>query len=152
MKRRRMPLDVAVPDILLEAGKEWWSRSALADWGLGDLMTTNSKNVCSPVGQRRWWVSWYQPTEDYRPLQDPPESPSVLGWWCSGWREDDGAHTLCAVVQANNKTEVRRRIRLSWPEAKEWRFMDENPSDWLPPDRFRIDKPWSRARFGLGAP
>lgn len=28
----------------------------------------------------RFWLSWHQPTEDYRPLTDPPVE-GVLGWW-----------------------------------------------------------------------
>jgi hypothetical protein len=48
-----------------------------------------------------YWISWVQPTNDYRPLAYPPHE-AILGWWCSGYAED-GA-TLCAMVTAESET------------------------------------------------
>lgn len=105
--------------------------------------------------KKRFWVSWYQPTEDYRPLTDPPNK-NVLAWWCSGSRtvmtngdERDEA-ILCAMVLGANECEVEKAVRKSWPEVKHWRFYDEVAADWLPGNRFPIEKEWERERLGLG--
>lgn len=87
----------------------------------------------------RYWVSWYQPTKDYRPLTYPPNE-AILGWWCSG------ASTLCALVSASDKVEAGAAITKDWPEAKEWRFVYEKGDKWLPGDRFPL-KDWMRDRF-----
>ena len=88
---------------------------------------------------KRFWISWRQPTEDYRPLTDPPH-PQVLGWWCSGHT------TLCAAVEANSEVEARMYVRIAWPEASEWRFCEEKPADFVPGDRFPLSD-WMRERF-----
>lgn len=62
---------------------------------------------------KRFWVSWYQPTEDYRPRTYPPNS-AILGWWCSG--DSPQGATLCAVVQAKSKIEVIKQIKADWPD------------------------------------
>ena len=49
---------------------------------------------------KRFWMSWYDAEEDYRPLHDPP-SEAILGWWCSG-EHADGRATLVALVQADD--------------------------------------------------
>lgn len=102
----------------------------------------------------RFWISWYQPTEDYRPLTDPPAA-AVCAWWCSGSRsiicngdESDEA-ILCAIVKAASEVSANRAIRKSWPEVKEWRFCEACEPDWLPNNRFPITKAWERKRLGL---
>ena len=97
---------------------------------------------------KRFWISWYQPTQDYRPLTDPPH-PQVLGWWRSGYREK--TPILCALVEAQDESAARTCLEISWPESAtaKWRFADEVPRDWMPSDRFVIDKPWMRERLGL---
>ncbi len=97
---------------------------------------------------QRYWMSWLQPTEDYRPLTYPPHK-GILGWWCSGY-SDDGA-TLCAVVEAVDFTGVEAAIFKDWPEAfvgpDGWRFSEEiEGMDWRPSDRFPLE-PWMVERF-----
>ncbi len=98
---------------------------------------------------RRFWLSWSQPTNDFRPLTDPPE-PGVLGWWCSGYDASNYA-TLCALVEASTIQGAKAIVRRSWPEAppkaEAWRIEDERLPDWLPGDRFPIDKGWMQERI-----
>lgn len=93
---------------------------------------------------KRFWISWHQPTEDERPLTYPP-GPSILGWWCSGY-DQDGIPTLCALVEAESESNAKADIKLDWPEAERWRFVNEVATDWLPGDRFPLPD-WSAARI-----
>lgn len=93
----------------------------------------------------RYWISWHQPTEDHRPLTDPPQ-PNVLGWWCSGYDADETA-ILCAVVVAASEGQAHAAIKVSWPEAERWRFCESCADDWRPRDRFPL-KPWMKERLG----
>ena len=93
---------------------------------------------------KRFWCSWHQPTADFRPLRDPPND-AVLGWWCSGER-GDGVAILCALVRANSAGEVERAIEGDWPEATEWRFVEERTANWLPGDRFPL-RDWMLQRI-----
>lgn len=96
---------------------------------------------------KRFWVSWLQDTDDFRPLTAPPNR-SVIGWWRSG--ESDDFHVLCAVVDARNESEARDAILKDWPEALEqcdWRFFDARPLGWRPNDRFPLEG-WMLERFG----
>jgi hypothetical protein len=89
-----------------------------------------------------WWLSWYQPGDDPRPLGFPPNE-NVLGWWVSGYRENDA--TVCALVKADTEEQAKAKINIDWPEAAEWRFCDrrdltEKPlgdrfplADWMRP-------------------
>lgn len=97
-------------------------------------------------GKKRYWISWYQPTEDYRPLSDPPNE-HVLGWWCSGSRISDDAATLCAVVAGADEHEAKAAVKCDWPEATEWRFVEEKPSDFIPGDRFPVEGGWVKQRL-----
>ena len=87
---------------------------------------------------KRYWISWYQPTEDYRPLKWPLPK-EILGWWCSGLRCSDDASTLVAWVEAESNESAEKLIKKYWPEAKEWRFNDEVELDWKPNDRFPVE-------------
>lgn len=82
---------------------------------------------------KRFWISWYQPTEDYRPIK----FPIPVEWWCSGERAD-GASTLCAMVDALTEEAAKKEIQKYWHEAGEWRFCDEKAIDWLPGSRFPV--------------
>ena len=99
---------------------------------------------------RRYWVSWYQPTADYRPVDYPPNK-SVLGWWCSGY-SDEGA-TLCAVISGKNQADVYQAIHKDWPEANMYdlRFCEEKPNDWTPSTRFPMSD-WMIKRFEHSRP
>lgn len=103
---------------------------------------------CDPTPTHRFWLSWVQPTEDYRPLTDPPHE-AIIGWWNSGYTAK-GYSTLCALVDAESMAEAKKAIRVSWPEAPgvrgNWRIDDERAADWLPNDRFPLDKDWMRKR------
>lgn len=91
-------------------------------------------------GYTLFWLSWYQPTEDHRPLEYPPND-AVLGWWCSGSRCSDGAKTIVAMVREETEDAAKKAIKKDWPEATEWRFCNtvENTtmndrfplSDWM---------------------
>ncbi|HXJ14100.1 MAG TPA: hypothetical protein VNH19_17630 [Candidatus Limnocylindrales bacterium] len=93
---------------------------------------------------KRFWLSWVQPTEDYRPLKDPPNE-AIIGWWCSGSDSDDHA-TLCAVVDAKNESAAKKSVQMDWPEATSWRFCDAVARDYQPGDRFPVSG-WSKERF-----
>ena len=96
----------------------------------------------------RYWVSWYQPGDDWRPLAYPPTA-HVLGAWASG--SYDGGTTVCALVEgAQNEDEAKAAIAIDWPESAtaEWRFVTPVEVTWLPPnDRFPLPE-WSRQRLG----
>lgn len=96
-----------------------------------------------------WWVSWYQPTEDYRPLRYPP-GDAILGWWCSGQRLADDAWTIVAHVCAANEGEAQATVLTDWPEATEWRFCDPGPPK-PPGDRFPLND-WMKARYAEAKP
>lgn len=85
------------------------------------------------VTTTRFWISWEQPGDDYRPLMVPPRE-SVVGYWCSG----GGLHSnnMCAVVNANTEEHAKNLILVYWPDAGRWRFCDEKTPDWIPGDRF----------------
>lgn len=96
---------------------------------------------------KRFWTSWVQPTEDYRPLTDPPNE-NVLGWWCSGYDSSDQA-VLVALVQGENEHNAKTAIAADWPEQKPsngWRFFREVARDFTPGDRFPMAG-WSRERI-----
>lgn len=94
------------------------------------------------VAKKLFWVSWQQPTADYRPLSFPPNE-AILGWWCSGsgGTDEDSYHHICAYVAAENEDAVYDAVRIDWPEAGNWRFCEERdklgesdrfpPSDWM---------------------
>lgn len=102
------------------------------------------ENVRGIAEMKRFWISWVQPTEDYRPLNYPP-LPPIIGWWCSG-SCDEGA-ILCALVRAKGERDAKSQVKVDWPEATGWRFCDERASDWRPSDRFVIDDAWTRERI-----
>ena len=91
-----------------------------------------------------FWISWYQPTEDHRPLTYPPNA-SILGWWCTGTRGSDDASTMCALVSADSEEAAKQAIRKDWPEAEEWRFCEKKESLELS-DRFPLSD-WMEPRF-----
>lgn len=80
------------------------------------------------------WISWHQPTEDYRPITAPPHA-AVMGWWCSGG--DDNSHSLCALVVADDEEQARAIVLVDWPEAERWRFCDPKPNAQMG-DRFPL--------------
>ena len=79
------------------------------------------------------WISWYQPTEDPRPLNFPPNQ-YVLGWWVTG-ETMDGVQILCALVIATTEENAQRITKVDWPEAEDWRFCEETETTELS-DRF----------------
>jgi len=93
----------------------------------------------------RFWLSWEEPSKDYRPLNFPPNA-AVLGWWCSGCTAEEAA-TLCALVEADNESAAKAAIDADWP-AKErvWRFIDAVAIDYLPSDRFPPSD-WMKVRM-----
>jgi hypothetical protein len=97
------------------------------------------------TAKKRYWISWVQTSEDYRPLTYPPNA-AVLGWWCSGTNHDGAI--LCAVVAADSKQEAVSAVLIDWPEINGdfLRFCDEYASDFKPADRFVI-KDWMKERF-----
>lgn len=98
------------------------------------------------------WISWHQPTGDYRPLNFPPNA-AVLGWWCSGYDSDD-VPILCALVKATTEDDARKAVKADWPEAERWRFCEQRdtvnclgtrfvPTEWMVP---RLEAELARAR------
>ena len=98
--------------------------------------------------KKLFWLSWPQPTADFRPLTDPPDA-RVMGWWCSGQDAEDRA-LLCALVEGRTMQEAKLGVRASWPEAPSvrcsWRIEQEREDDWTPGDRFPLST-WMRRRL-----
>ena len=99
------------------------------------------------MSNKTFWVSWHQPTEDYRPLKYPP-NPKILGWWCSGER-GDGCAIIIAMVKAGRESEAKGHIEKDWPEAEDYRFCDEK-EDLFVSSRFPLND-WMIER-GLKSP
>ena len=76
-----------------------------------------------------------------------PPNNAIRGWWNSGLRMSDDAHTLCAVVDAEDEDAAKNAIQRDWPEAQEWRFVKEYPDLWTPGDRFPADNAWCKDRL-----
>lgn len=93
----------------------------------------------------RFWLSWYQPLGDHRPITFPPPEP-ILGWWCSGETVD--AWTLCAAVDAESEEKAWEIIRQkdAWPDAGEVRISSVREKNWVPGDRFPLSD-WMKPRF-----
>lgn len=91
------------------------------------------------------WISWYQPTADFRPLADPPNE-AIIGWWCTGQAgiDDGGPFTLCALVIADSDDKAKASVHVDWPEAENWRFCDPRATCDLS-DRFQFPS-WMRDR------
>lgn len=87
-------------------------------------MTTTPTETRTRDARRYFWVSWYQPPGDHRPMTDPP-TEQVLGWWCTGYDMEDRA-TICAAVAASTEQEVWAAIRdpKNWPDASTDRFCE----------------------------
>lgn len=98
---------------------------------------------------KRFWVSWFQLSDDYRPLQDPPQPENIKAWWCSGSSEY-GA-TLCAIVDAVDEDTATSCIENAWGigDVGDFRFVEEREDSWFPGDRFPITKDWEKSRLGL---
>jgi hypothetical protein len=92
----------------------------------------------------RYWVSWVQETNDFRPTSFPP-GKQILGWWCTGFTSGEDA-ILCALVSGTCEADAMTAIWREWPEANEWRFFQEVSNDWRPTDRFPI-KDWMKERI-----
>lgn len=95
----------------------------------------------------RYWCSFVQPTEYYRPLIYPPNE-SVLGWWCSGYDSNDNA-IICALIESASEDDARKAVLKDWPEAQTFRFCDEVDRKWRPNDRFPL-KDWMTERLSNG--
>lgn len=88
-----------------------------------------------------YWISWYEPGTDHRPLSFPPNK-AVLGWWCTG--ESGNRATICALVRAESEDAAKAAVREDWA-ADVWRFCDLRPKINLG-DRFPLED-WMRPRF-----
>lgn len=91
-----------------------------------------------------FWISWYQPTEDHRPLTFPPNK-GVLSWHCTG--SCAAGDTMCALVVGENQIHAEEIIRVDWPEAEEWRFCNRASSTTLS-NRFPVSD-WMQERIEL---
>ena len=88
-----------------------------------------------------YWISWLQPTIDYRPLAFPPND-DILGYWCT--ESTSNVFTLYAYVVAGDEEGARAKILKDWPEAKDWRICE--PQDIVvDSDHFPLND-WTIAR------
>jgi mevalonate kinase len=94
---------------------------------------------------KKYWISWYQPGDDYRPLSFPPND-KIVGWWATGYSANDMT-TLVAFVCADNDSEAAEAILKDWPEAtqNDWRFFEERDDIQLG-DRFKLSE-WMLERL-----
>lgn len=97
--------------------------------------------------KKRFWISWYQKTEDYRPLVYPPQK-GIIGWWCSGTRLSDGSSTLVALVEVENEDNIPELLKPHWKdeERSDFRFVEEVDMDWKPNNRFPLSD-WMKERI-----
>lgn len=107
--------------------------------------------------KKKFWVSWIQPTEDFRPINYPPNE-QILGWWCSGYDSSDNPIICACVVGIGETIGDRMRsatdaIDIEWPESTSseenstgWRFFDEKADDFRTSDRFPLSD-WMKERF-----
>lgn len=102
------------------------------------MIKTNNSQI------RRFWVSWIQPTEDYRPLSYPP-GDSIIGWWCSGYDGQDNP-ILMALIQGTSEDDVIKAVKADWPEWENWRIFEEKEVDWKPGSRFPLSD-WMKERI-----
>lgn len=80
-----------------------------------------------------YWVSWYQPTQDFRPISFPPNK-NILGWWKTG-EDISNESILVAIVDATSIDHVKAIVHIDWPEVTNWRFIDKRKTLYLN-DRF----------------
>ena len=99
----------------------------------------------------RFWISWYQAGEDYRPAKWPLP-PEIAAYWCTGG--SDAASTLCAIVDAPDEAAAKTLIvdcwggglvgLMDWDSA--WRFCNEREPGWKP-ESSRFPWPeWAKGR------
>lgn len=95
----------------------------------------------------RFWLSWYEKSEDYRPLNDPPNE-RILGWWNTGF--SPGYTTIVALVEAYTEEAAWAAVEGDWPGAsKEIRFCEDKGRDYVvTSDRYPL-KDWEKQRMGL---
>jgi len=95
----------------------------------------------------RYWISWYEFADDYRPLNYPPRK-EVLGWWCTGGGGGDKDNTLAACVEADSEETAKKIIESEWPnkDEQDWRFCSDKGDDFVPGDRFPLGD-WMKERF-----
>lgn len=91
----------------------------------------------------RYWLSWFQPGDDFRPMTYPPNA-SVLGWWKSGITEYGS--TLCALVREQSESLAWSAIEQDWPDMEDKRFCEDKGSLFLPGDRFPLSD-WMKERI-----
>ena len=136
----------------VEYDEESYARCPDCGWEgkWGDTNTENQAATTDTAPKQRFWVSWLQPTEDYRALTFPPNE-SIIGYWCSGYASganDESIPILCAVVDAADQEAAAEAVKKDWPEWQEWRFIEERDADYKPGDRFPIDGcEWMQERF-----
>lgn len=87
------------------------------------------------------WLSWYQPTEDHRPVSYPPNE-GVLAWFCTG-RSERGA-TIVALIEADTEEQAKEIALKDWPEIVDWRFCEDKHDRKLS-NRFPVSD-WMLAR------
>jgi hypothetical protein len=95
----------------------------------------------------RYWISWNEYSEDYRPLTFPPQKP-ILGWWKTG-ESGDGSHaTLVACLDTDTEHHAKTIIESEWPnkDDEDWRFCEVKDDDFVPGDRFPLSE-WMQERF-----
>jgi hypothetical protein len=94
---------------------------------------------------KRFWLSWYEPSEDWRPVHFPPNE-NILGCWCS--ELSDIGPTVVAFVESKNEQEAWDSIDKEFPREgpRDIRFCEERDFSFLPNDRFPLD-PWMENRI-----
>jgi hypothetical protein len=113
-----------------------------------------TQETVTPAKTRYKWISWHQPTDDFRPLHFPPRD-EVLGWWKSGnapnatvGKRGSVVTRLVAMVAADDEKTAREVILHEWPEAEDWMFCcdHEEPFE-LEYSPYRDSPMWIRERF-----
>ena len=88
----------------------------------------------------RYWVSWWESSDDLPLRVGSSLTANVLGVWDSGYRDVSGGQSsACALVEAKNEDAVRAEIEFL-QTVVEWRFIVVAAADWTPGDRFPMPR------------
>jgi len=94
----------------------------------------SKKNKATKPPTQRYWISWYQAGDDYRPLSWPPP-PHFIGYWCSGYSDDSA--TLCLWIEQTSEAAAWADVEQHWsPGVGKRRFSNVCEPDFVPGDRF----------------
>lgn len=92
-----------------------------------------------------FWVTWKQPTKDYRPSKPFQTNENILGWWCIEEPAGEEPAILAALVKANNSRLAKMSILHEWCDLGDW-ISIQTRDDIDIGDKYPLDG-WMTVRF-----